>query len=193
MNKLKLVITATLITFIFGCQKETKSSSDNFIKNAPISIAAKNGITIFANDVYSKKSSFKRELSFLAPSSKTPFEKYELTFVSSENVNIYEQLKKDPKSVSGLFTIEINGQVILKKQFINGVGLKTEKNSYDNLIGGEIGRIACNVKNIHDCVSWEIEDMNWLEYLVCAASAPGCYATLWASCTWEVCHNGNPH
>lgn len=31
--------------------------------------------------------------------------------------------------------------------------------------------------------------MNWIDYALCAASAPACYGGLWASCSWEVCHN----
>lgn len=48
-------------------------------------------------------------------------------------------------------------------------------------------KVPCTVTTVYDCVSWEIEEMNWIEYRGCIVGAPVCYATLWASCTREVC------
>jgi hypothetical protein len=81
------------------------------------------------------------------------------------------------------------GLLVLKKHIVNGAWGKTE--IIASRLPGPIynPNLACNAITIHDCVSYEIEDMNWIEYGACLVSAPACYATLWASCTWEVCHN----
>lgn len=86
-------------------------------------------------------------------------------------------------------TIETEGQVILKRKVKNGIFQKSELIAFRVPGPTYNPNVACTVGTVHDCVSWKIEDMNWIEYGACLVSAPACYATLWASCTWEVCHN----
>ena len=95
----------------------------------------------------------------------------------------------NPYSVNGLLTIETEGQVIMNKRVINGVWQKNEIVAYKVPAPTYNANVACTGTTVHNCVSWEIEDMNWIEYGACLISAPACYATLWASCAWEVCHN----
>lgn len=181
-------------SFIISCNKTSGTANENeFIpQNKSITIDGKNGITVTASDVYSKKSSFKRQIIIADPISNAKFPAIFITFISDNSSNIYEQFKNKKSSVSGEFTIEVDGQIILKKRIVNGVGLKTQLLS-PQVSAREAEAAPCNVSTVHDCVAWEIEDMNWVEYGFCLASAPGCYAGLWASCTWEVCHNGKTY
>ena len=51
----------------------------------------------------------------------------------------------------------------------------------------------CSVESVHDCVSYKIEDMNLVEYGLCLASAPSCYAGVWAVCAYDVCVKGKTY
>jgi hypothetical protein len=102
-------------------------------------------------------------------------------------------MKNSPNTVNGTLQVEVEGQVIYKKRIINGVGQKGQKIPFKSSDGINASRVPCTVSTVHDCVAWEIDDMNWIEYGACLVGAPACYATLWASCTWEVCHNGKQY
>jgi hypothetical protein len=117
---------------------------------------------------------------------------------SSSRANVKQQLTN--RTFSGTFTIEYLGNVLVSGSASGGVGQQlTKQNTTAALIQAIVDanpgdeKIACNITTIHNCVAWTIDDMNWIEYGACLVSAPGCYATIWASCGWEVCHNGNPH
>jgi hypothetical protein len=185
-------LSVTIASFIvFACNKE-KSNSNEFIpKNETVTIQGKNGITVTASDVYSMKSSFRREIQIVEPKTNTKFPKIFMNFQSDNTGNIYEQLKNRRESVNGTFTIETEGQVIFEKKIVNGIGQKGHNIKLKTIFpnGSSRENVACTVTTVHDCVAWEIDDMNWIEYGFCLAGAPACYASLWASCTWEVCHN----
>lgn len=176
-----------------ACKKSVGENTnvDYIPKNEAITISGKNGITITATDLYSKKSSFKRQIVISNPAIGVSFPLIHMTFISGDNDNIYEKIRNTPNLVNGEFTIEINGKIVLRKKIINGKALKSE------LVKENLGAVTdmnqavpCTVTTVHDCVAWEIDNMNWIEYAACLISAPACYAELWASCTWEVCHNG---
>lgn len=193
-----LLFTSIIFTLSFSFLACTKNNTDDneneFIpKNETVTINGKNGITVTASDIYSKKSSFKREIIINDPISKTTFPKIYMSFISDDNENIYEKIKKRPNLVNGIFLIEIEGQVILRKRIVNGSGEKSQLISKREQFQNQRVAVACTVSTIHDCVSWEIDDMNWIEYGACLISAPGCYAALWASCTWEVCYNNKTY
>jgi hypothetical protein len=203
MRKISYLLLAICCIIVFACKKEKTKTEETYLpkvekaraekiyfpKNEPITIQGKNGITVTASDVYSKFSEFKRKIEISNPSGKGKFSEIFLSFKSDHNKNVYDEFKEDRNSVSGLFEIETGGQVIYKKRIINGKIKKGESIGYK--VPGPVydPNVACTVSTVHNCVSWEIEDMNWIEYGACLISAPGCYATLWASCTWEVCHN----
>jgi len=190
----KLFILSVLTCGIaMSCNKQESARQDNFTpaQNAPLTIQGKNGITITASDVYSLKTSFSRQIIINDPIKNLSFPKVYLNFVSSHSENIYREMKETPNSVNGEFTIEIAGQVIYRRAIING---KAQKAIRIPLRAATTEMAApCTVGTVHDCVAWEIDDMNWIEYGACLISAPACYAELWASCTWEVCHNGKTY
>lgn len=183
------LIMFTCLTMV-ACKKEKAKVEDEYIpKNETVIIQGKNGIIVTASDVYSKMSKFKRRIQIEYPEGNAKLPEIFISFESDDNDNIYKKFGESPNSISGFFLIETGGQVIYKKRIINGESQKGENIKYK--VPGPVydPNVACTVSTVHNCVSWEIEDMNWIEYGACLISAPGCYATLWASCTWEVCHN----
>ena len=185
-----MLLTVSLLFLISACKKQSHSEQVEFIpENAPLTIQGQDGISVTASDVYSKKSSFRREIIVNNANTESQVLKAYVTFISDNSENIYSQLKSKRNEVSGTFTIETEGQVIYKKRIINGIEQKGEKVAL-NLASKALPVVPCTVTTVHDCVSWKIDDMNWIDYTLCLASAPGCYAGLWASCTWDVCKRG---
>jgi uncharacterized protein YxeA len=189
------LLTTIVITF-FACQKKEVQFDENFVlkKNEAFVKKLDNGGSITATDVYSKINSFRRAINIDAGPGKGKLPEIYLTFLSNDDENIYEKMKNNPYTVNGEFTVEAGGQVILRKKVVNGQWQKSDlislSEAYVNSEPPHYNpNLKCTVKTVHDCVAWEIDDMNWIEYGLCLASAPGCYAGLWASCTWEVCHN----
>lgn len=104
-----------------------------------------------------------------------------------ENDNIIKSLKE--KTFTGYFSIESENTVLLKRKIINGkdeISISKSKNlDVENLFIDESG--SCSLRTVHDCVSFKIVDMNFVEYSLCCLGAPACYGGLWAACTWDVC------
>lgn len=192
MRKLLFLSMFTCALAISCSKQDTRTNQDvTPAANAPFTVEGRNGITVTASDVYSVKTSFRREIEIKDPQKNVSFPKLYLTFVSSGEENVYQQMKERPNTVNGEFTIETAGQVIYKRAIVNGKAQKGIKLPF-RTASTEMAA-PCTVTTVHDCVAWEIDDMNWIEYGACLVSAPGCYATLWASCTWEVCHNGKTY
>jgi hypothetical protein len=188
MLKIKfLTLICSLFLFAVSCEKGAINTSPDFVvaKNPDVTVTKPNGVSVTASDVYSRKSSFKRKISILSGRNTGNMPNVYITFISSDNDNIYEKMKTRPTEVNGNLIIETEGQVILTKRVVNGKWGGTKLINPSSVKASA----ACTVSTVHDCVAWEIDDMNWIEYGACLLSAPGCYATLWASCTWEVCHN----
>jgi len=195
--KKTLIFSTILVSFsliLFSCQKNEDAHPEDFVipMNKEVVLTKPNGVKITASDVYSRKNTFRREIKINAGENNTQLSPIYMTFVSDSDDNIYEKMKSHPYSVNGEFTIETEGQVILRKKVVNGVWKKSELIAFQ--VSSAPGpksnpKVPCSVGTVHDCVAWEIDDMNWIEYGLCLASAPGCYGGLWASCAWEVCHN----
>jgi len=189
--KFSFLILSLGLIFITSCKKAETPNPDFYVpQNKSITVEGKNGITLTASDVYSRKSSFKRQIDLNDPISKRSFQTIYQTFISDTDIDVYEKIKSDPNSINGTFTIEVDGQIVFFRKIVNGVSQKPNFEEFDI---SQRATIPCNLTTIHDCVAWTIDDMNWIEYGACLLTAPGCYATLWASCTWEVCHNHVPH
>jgi hypothetical protein len=192
---LKIILTSLLISFFvlsfYSCKKRSDALSADFVipKNQAYTFTKDNGVKVTVSDIFSRVSSFKRKVNVNPGISKGKIEPIYISFISNSSENIYSQMKSHPNSVNGVLILETGGLLVLKKHIVNGAWGKTE--IIASRLPGPIynPNLACNAITIHDCVSYEIEDMNWIEYGACLVSAPACYATLWASCTWEVCHN----
>lgn len=197
MKKISFLICLTTLSSIcifsiLSCNKvsDLKLNTDFVIeKNKPITILKDDGVSVTAIDIYSKKTSFRREITINGGINKEELAKIYITFTSSDNTNIYQMMISNPKSVNGEFTIETEGQVILKKKIKNGIWEMSEILTYKPMPPNYNPKVPCAVSTIVDCIEWKLNDMNWIEYGGCCISAPACYANLWASCTWEVCHN----
>ncbi len=190
MKKIIFIAAISVCSFIIACKKDKSLSQEEYIaENAPVTIPGKNGILVTASDVYSLQSKFRRKIQIEDTKTNTKLPPVFMTFESYDTENIYKKFKTDPSSISGIFLVETGGQIIYREEIINGKAQKGERISYKVRDPFYNPKVQCTVATIHNCVSWEIEDMNWIEYGACLVGAPACYATLWASCTWEVCHN----
>ena len=192
-------VMITCFSLLIACSRSEKEVIDpDFViaRNAVTKVDGKDGVTITASDVFSRRSSFRREIEIQTKEAGNLGKVY-LTFTSADADNIYEKMRNSPNTVNGELTIETGGQVILRKKVVNGAWARTDVVAYKvDTNGSEEKRVnlaACSVTTVHDCVAWEIDDMNWVEYGFCLAGAPACYAGLWASCTWEVCHNNKTY
>jgi hypothetical protein len=188
-----LLIAFTLL-IIQSCSKQTNDASDEIPKNEKLTITGKGGILVTAEDVYSTATEFKRMITITDPNTGTTFPAIYLTFTSAKkNKNIYKQLREDKSNVDGILTVEVGGSKILTQSVVKGKDM-TMKRSVINTLAVADGdpvkdpKVPCTITTVHDCVSYKIEDMNVVEYAFCLAGAPACYAELWASCTWDVCH-----
>lgn len=88
---------------------------------------------------------------------------------------------KNIKTFTGTFTIEAEGEVLRKHRVQNG---KIVSSQY---FDQKLSDYECTMKGIVTCADDEINDMNAVEYLFCAASAPACLAETYASCLYENC------
>ncbi len=178
--------------FILLSMSLPKKPNTGIPKNEPTIIKGKNGISVLATDVESNFSNFKRAIEITSPENKDIKLKFILSYTSDNtNENIYETLKNNPGAFKGNFTIETEGQEIYAMRIEKGVPQKSERKFLSKIFVPPVydANVSCGVGTVHDCVSYKIETMNWIEYALCAASAPACYGGIWASCTWDVCNS----
>lgn len=93
LGSLLLVSVAT--TLFIACNKSSNQDfNPDFIieKNKPFTITKENGVSVSVSDVYSKISSFRREISITTGKGKTSLPKIYITFTSSDNDNIYKKM-----------------------------------------------------------------------------------------------------
>lgn len=102
-----------------------------------------------------------------------------------KNISI-EDVKKNIESFSGVFTIEIDGQILREIIVENGVIKELKSNKYIATVEGKSVFSSEASRTIFGCIDEALEEMNWIEYGSCAISAPACYATLYASCAWDI-------
>lgn len=184
-----------LYVFSFCCFSSMKAISQeaDFVipQNEVVKLKAEDGTTIVATDIYSMKSKLKRSVRLFNPKTNELIGETIIRLESADpEQNMYEQLEKDPDAFTGVLIIEADGITIYKREIQKG-----------EVVGGEnYGRqggpgpvynpnLSCSVGNIHDCVAYRVEGMNWLQFGLCLLRAPVCYAEQWAYCTYSVCWN----
>ncbi len=182
MKKLFLIALLSSMTFITSFAQ----NDSNFVipKNDDLTSYTNDGFKITASDVYSKLSEFKRKIEIF-DNNNNPFGVAYIKLVSANSdENIYDKIKNDPNNFSGTLTIEVDDLIVYSNTITNGIAAsnRTPEPFYN-------GSLSCTISTVHDCVSYSIDEMNWVEYTVCLAAAPGCYIEQWLSCQWEVCHN----
>lgn len=89
-------------------------------------------------------------------------------------------LRNNFKSFDGTFEIIVQNQVVSKSVIQSGVVTSRQLMAY-------YGDYDCTIDGITTCADDEINDMNWIEYAFCAATAPACLARIYSSCLWENC------
>ena len=194
--KKKALLTLTLAFSFFSYQQAFCQEAEFVIpKNEDVTIEGKDGIIITASDVYSMTSKLKRKITIYDTKTKTMIGEAFIKFESSNSSdNIYTMLQNDPAGFSGFISIEFEDQVVYVKNIINGNPVKGDqfasKQAFQQGPGPVYNpNLRCTLRNIHDCVAYNIEKLNWFQLGICLASAPACYGKHWATCGWEVCHN----
>jgi len=103
-------------------------------------------------------------------------------FTSTKHEDIKKALNENPEQVSGLLTLEVDGQILYSLDVKNGVIGKVQTYSYSGM------KQPCTIRGQFACIDDKLEAMNWIEYGACLVTAPECYAVLHASCAWDNCH-----
>ena len=192
----KVLFTLMLALSLFGYQHAFSQEGEFVIpKNEDVTLEGKDGIIITASDVYSMTSKLKRKITIYDTKTKTMIGEAFINFESlNSKDNIYTMLQNDPAGFSGFISIELDDQVVYVKNIINGNPVKGDqvasKQSFQNGPGPVYNpNLRCTFRNIHDCVAYNIEKLNWFQLGICLVAAPACYGKHWADCGWEVFHN----
>ena len=107
-------------------------------------------------------------------------------FISLEKTDLKKDFENNSKTVSGISTIEVDGQIVYQRILKNGVFEKPQIYEFvgTTVLGKEY---ECTVQGNLTCVSDRIQDMNPVEYGFCLAGAPACLSELYLSCAWDNC------
>ena len=188
-----------LVFFSFiTCLKAFSQDGDFVIaRNPDLTIKAEDGTLVIIRDVYSMKADLKRNVQLVNPKTNGMIgEAFIRLQAVDPDENMYDILKETPGKFSGTLSIESDGVVIYSKQIVNGVAEPAQVvagRAAGELTGGPgpvyNPNLRCTIGNIHDCVAYKIEGMNWLQFGLCLLSAPACYGRQWAVCTIDVCIN----
>ncbi|MDD7915568.1 hypothetical protein [Polaribacter ponticola] len=103
-------------------------------------------------------------------------------FISSNSNNVIEDLKNNAKSVNGIYSIEYNNKIIYEMTIKKGEIISKKSHILMQKTVED-----CSASGIIECFDSTVEDMNWVEYGFCIATAPTCTARITASCIWEEC------
>ncbi len=190
----KIIIVATLfvsiLAFAISCSKSSSTDLNQIPPpNQPYTIHSSAQTDIRASDVESTPLIIKRQIEIINRLDNSVTNTFILTITNDDpKTNIFETIKL--KKATATFTIESNDQTLFKAQAINGVsqvGLvyRNANTTFD--ISSPKPTIMCTLYQVTSCVNSRIVAMNWIDYLACCATAPACYAQLWASCTWDLC------
>lgn len=161
-----------------------RGRGDFYIPQNPDYTLTKDGLVYRAIDVYSRINEFQRKILISDLNGRLVYPEIVITFTSDDNDDIYKKITEASTQINGRFSIRSNDF-----EYFDGV---IENSSFVNLTNGtppvSNPNVPCNLTTIHDCVSYKIEEMNIVDLAGCFATAPGCYALTWASCTYDVCH-----
>lgn len=166
-------------------------------KNEDATIRAEDGTVILGQDVYSLASKLKRKVTLIDPKSNTIIGEVFIRLESADaDSYMYDVLEKEPERFSGQLIIESAEGIIYQRTIFNGKVVEPQSSSgrAAPVLGGGPGPVyngslPCTFNNIHNCVAYRIENLNWLQLGLCLFRAPVCYLEHWAFCTYDVCVN----
>ena len=101
-------------------------------------------------------------------------------FKSDDVKDDISNLRTNFSNFDGTFEVFVQNQLIASSVIDKGVVVSSQLYEY-------AGDYTCSVDGITTCADDEINQMNWIEYAFCAASAPACLAEIYSSCLWESC------
>lgn len=107
-------------------------------------------------------------------------------FKSYNHTDVRNDLNNNPNAVSGILTIEVDGQIIYKREVKKGVFEKPQ--IIDFIATSELAKkYPCTIKGNFDCAVDRVNAMNFVDYAFCAVTAPACLAQVHLSCAWDNC------
>lgn len=185
---MKLISKITLmILFLisFSCSKEdTTSTNIGFLDK--VAIVSNDLLTVEANLIDTNPNLYTIEVRITNKETKESLPTFIHKFIPDNKIEIMKDLPTKINSFNGTFIIEVEGQILHKSIIKNGIVKESEIKKFEI---SEFARISypCTVDGITSCADDQINDMNWIEYGFCLASAPACLAELYLSCGWENC------
>ncbi len=199
MNKIKLCsigLTTIIVLSIFFYACKNESDLYPIPKNQPLILNSSKNVDIRASDVSSSLNSIIRKIEIIDKRNNSVFDTFIISLSCDDpKDNIYEKLKL--RTLSGTLKIENNNIILGKSHAINGLVSEDQKLSnyfYSSENGNpmyKIAQLSCTASNVLNCVENRINSMNLMDYGICLATAPACYAALWAGCTYEICIGKN--
>ena len=103
-------------------------------------------------------------------------------FISDDREKNISNLPEKFDNFNGIFEIKVGDKVISQTMIKKGKVI-----SFNKISELKISDYDCSVEGIIECADDTINDMNWIEYGFCAATAPMCLARVYSSCTFENC------
>lgn len=107
-------------------------------------------------------------------------------FTSDSQTNIKEDLARNPNEISGVYTIEVDKELLYSRKVENEVFQKAD---FFEFVGtSEIGKkYPCTVAGNFECAVDRINDMNWFDSSVCMLTAAACLLQTHISCAVDNC------
>jgi hypothetical protein len=107
-------------------------------------------------------------------------------FKSYGTTDVKKDFATNPNGISGMLTIEIDGQIIYKRELKKGVFEKPE--IIDFIPTSVLGKkYPCTIRGNFQCAVDRVNAMNLIDYAFCAITAPACLAQTHLSCAWDNC------
>mgnify|MGYP005995619645 CR=1 FL=1 len=91
---------------------------------------------------------------------------------------------KDFNNLNAIVTVGFKNKLLFETKVLNGK-INTKKVSKDyNLL---LKEYPCTAAGLVECADDSFNDMNFVQYAFCLASAPACLAREYLSCAWDNC------
>ena len=151
---MKKLVFGLIATVMFG-----------FVNNAQTTVYKGESKDSFieASNVDSEINTIITEIKVTNKETKVTLPSFYYKFTSESNSDVRKDFENDPKSVSGIFTIEVDGQIVYKRLLKNGVFEKAEIIQFVGTT--ELGKkYSCTIKGIASCGNDHFNDMNFVDY-----------------------------
>ena len=185
INKLLLGLLVSMM-FFQSCEKGDSTIIHDENNSSKVAIVSDNLKTVQAKLIDTNPNLYVIEVKITNKKTKETLPTFIHKFIPDNPNEIMKDLPRKMNSFNGTFILEVEGQFLLKSIIKNGTVVKSEHNKF---VAYHLAKedYSCTISGIQDCAEDTINDMNWVDYSFCLASAPVCLAQTYASCAWESC------